>query len=199
MGELMPVVFDGLIVVLLGGTIYFAARLSLHLKVFRQSRQDLETLIGQLVEQTDKAQTSIQGMRENAKASGRDLQALINEARSLIDELEIMNEAGNSMANRLERQAQSTARQSSPTFEDPLKDLDEAPMRGAAGSDAGGMFAIQDRDGGQDYGIEGEDPIPESIRPAARTSEKAEMTSQAEKELYEALQMKKKSDAGGVS
>lgn len=197
MGELMPVIFDGLIVVLLGGTIFFAARLSLHLKVFRQSRQDLETLIAQLVEQTDKAQTSIQGMRENAKASGRDLQALINEAKSLVDELEIMNEAGNSMANRLERQAQSTARQSSPTFEDPLKDLDEQMPQVDTG--AGGIFAIQDRDGGQDFGIEGEDPIPESIRPAARAPEKTEMTSQAEKELYEALQMKKKSDAGGVS
>ena len=197
MGELMPVIFDGLIVVLLGGTIFFAARLSLHLKVFRQSRQDLETLIAQLVEQTDKAQTSIQGMRENAKASGRDLQALINEAKSLVDELEIMNEAGNSMANRLERQAQSTARQSSPTFEDPLKDLDEQMPQADTG--AGGIFAIQDRDGGQDFGIEGEDLIPESIRPAARAPEKTDMTSQAEKELYEALQMKKKSDAGGVS
>ena len=53
---LIGLVFDVLIAVLLGATIFFAARLSVHLKVFRESRGELQNLIVDLASHIEKAE-----------------------------------------------------------------------------------------------------------------------------------------------
>lgn len=195
MEGLVQLILDGLIVALLAGTIFFAARLSLHLKVFRESRKELESLIGTLTEQTETAHTAIEGMRETARQSGRDLQQLINEAKSLTDEMEIMTEAGNNMANRLERNAETAARgqgSDSTRSEDIQKPAKRAESQNAA-------FMIHDRElGDDDAGLEDEDVYGMAAKAPLNTSSD-KLQSQAERELFEAMQARKKSDAGGVS
>lgn len=191
MEGIVSLVLDGLIVALLAGTIFYASRLSLHLKVFRESRQELEQLIGKLGQQTEVAHSAIDGMRETARQSGRDLQQLINESKALTDELEIMTEAGNNMANRLERNAETAARgqggdvEAAPTrSRKPISDVASASVTDTQGN-AG--FMIRDRE------------LDEEPAAAANNTSADGLQSQAEKELFEALQARKKTDAGGVS
>ena len=199
MDDLLPLIMDGLIVLLLAGTIFFAARLSLHLKTFRDSRHELESLIKDLAQQTGKAEAAIEGMRQSAKDAGRDLQSLINESKSLSDELEIMTEAGNNMANRLERLAEATGRSQSVTPPPAMTRAPSPSQDKPAPAKPGGGFSIRDKefeDGGDEVDYADDQGLftgdYEADEGPARNFE-----SEAEKELYEALRGRKASDAGG--
>ena len=96
---------DGLILVFLGVTIFYAARLSLFLKSFREGREGIGKLIRDLSVTIDRAEESIRSMKENAQAAAGGLQEVINESKFLSDELRFMNEAGDGLATRLEKLA----------------------------------------------------------------------------------------------
>ncbi len=95
-------VLNGVLLVLLGATIFFAVRLSLLLGSFRSSRGELASLISDLSRTIDQAQIAIAGLRESAREGGRELQDKINEARKLGDELDVMTASGEKLARRLE-------------------------------------------------------------------------------------------------
>ncbi|MCB9988742.1 MAG: hypothetical protein H6868_05320 [Rhodospirillales bacterium] len=115
MGAVISMILDGMVLILLAATIFFAARLSLHLKVFRQSRKDLDKLLASLSDSITRAEKAIEGMHEAARESGRDMQGLMDDAKAQADELQLMTEAGNALAGRLEalaeRNRQPSARQ----------------------------------------------------------------------------------------
>jgi hypothetical protein len=168
MSVTLPLILDGLILVLLGGTIFFAARLSVHLKTFRSNRTQLEKLVSELAEQIAQADRAVAGMREAAREGGRDLQQRINEARALSEELQFMNETGNNLAGRLEKVATGSAARVNPYD----GDYDTAEEKRG--------FAIQDREYGLDddaagFVIDDED-------------DGANLGSRAERELFQALQ-----------
>lgn len=96
---------DGLILVFLSVTIFYAARLSLFLKNFRDQRNGMQLLIRDLSTTIDKAEASIHTMKEHAKLSELELREIVNEAKFLSDELRFMNETGDSLADRLEKLA----------------------------------------------------------------------------------------------
>lgn len=161
---LLPMILDGAVIVLLAGTIVFAARLSLQLKAFRSNRAELSALVNKLVDQVTQAERAIAGLREAAREGGRDLQQRINEARALADELQFMNETGNNLAGRLEKisanapraAANSTAgmniggaRFDTPRFDD----ADDVPPRAQAG------FAIRDPEFEIGGGDDGDEPF----------------------------------------
>ena len=100
--HLLSTVLDGVVVVLLVTVIFFASRLSLYLREFRASRKDMDRLIRELSSGVERADAAMAGLREAARESGRDLQSMINEATSLVDELQLMSEAANNMACRME-------------------------------------------------------------------------------------------------
>lgn len=172
MSVTLPLILDGLILLLLGGTIFFAARLSVHLKTFRSNRTQLEKLVAELADQIAQADRAVAGMREAAREGGRDLQQRINEARALSEELQFMNETGNNLAGRLEKVATGSAARVNPYDGDYDAPAEKAPRGG---------FAIQDREFGMDedeaagFVIEDED-------------DGGNFGSRAERELFEALQ-----------
>ena len=96
---------DGLILVFLSVTIFYAARLSLFLKSFREGRDGMQLLIRDLSDTVDKADQSIQTMKVHAQETEAELTSIINEAKFLSDELRFMNETGDSLADRLEKLA----------------------------------------------------------------------------------------------
>lgn len=96
---------DGLILVFLSVTIFYAARLSLFLKSFREGKNGMQLLIRDLSLTVDKAEESIQNMKLHALETEDELREVINEAKFLSDELRFMNETGDSLANRLEKLA----------------------------------------------------------------------------------------------
>ena len=219
MGSLWPVVLDGLVLVLLAVTIFFAARLSLYLKAFRDSREDLEVMIKNLARQIDSAQASVSGMRETARDSGRDLQEKIGEARALMDELHFMTESGDNMARRLERVAERNRDVMSAV---PLRDKDEPPgkktnvdysfSKKKTGKDGDSpnrtdepAFRIKDPEFEGLKSDEGVYADEQGLMPDEAVREDS-FHSRAERELFEALKggsaqdsQRRKSKSGGVS
>jgi hypothetical protein len=99
-------VMDALVMVLLAAVLFFAIRLQKQLLAFRGERLGFEKLVRDLGASVTQAEKAIQGLRDTARASGRDLQAQIDSARALSDELQIITEAGDNLAARLERAAE---------------------------------------------------------------------------------------------
>lgn len=102
---LLGLVMDGLVLVLLGATIIYAARLSQHLKNFREGRKDLEKLISDLSSQIIRAEGAIEGLKSSARDVSRDLQRQLDEAKDVSGDLEIMTRGANNMADRLDKAA----------------------------------------------------------------------------------------------
>lgn len=166
----LGLVLDGIILLLLAGTIFFAGRLSLHLRDFRSNRAGMEKLVATLAEQITQAERAIAGMREAAREGGRDLQERINEARALTEELQFMNETGNNLAGRLEKAATSGERPSVPAIRGGERDATVVPPRSG--------FSIRDPDHGaddDDLSFDGDD-------------DDTGLQSRAERELFAALQ-----------
>ena len=101
----ITILLDGLILVFLCVTIFYAARLSLFMKSFREGRSEMERLIKDLSKTSDKAEAAIGIMKQNAKLTEEEIRDVINEAKFLSDELRFMNETGDSLADRLEKLA----------------------------------------------------------------------------------------------
>lgn len=181
-GSVFFLVLDIAILVLLAAVIFFAARLSLNLRTFREERRELDNLVNDLARNVGMAEAAISGLRNAAREAGRDLQGMINEAKSLTDELGIMAESGNNIAGRLESAAQKRQKAASPSAAKP-------------------SFAIRDPE--FDREDEG-DPADDSLFDLPDISG-SDGRSRAEQELYEALQSggrmkgRKKTDAGGVA
>lgn len=105
MGYDIGLLLDGIILVFLCVTIFYAARLSLFMKSFREGRSEMHRLIRDLSTTIDKAEGAISVMKDHAKGTELELRTIINEAKFLSDELRFMNETGDSLADRLERLA----------------------------------------------------------------------------------------------
>lgn len=187
---------DVLVLLALAATIFFAARLSIHLKTFRAGRDEMEKLVADLGRNVERAEETIAGLRGAARDSGRDLQSLINEARAVQDELTIMTESAGNIAGRLERAAGSTpqARRGAEPAPRAAKVQAAAPAVKAAPS----SFAIRDPEferGGAPEDGDGEESGMEDEGWSAAEG----LQSRAEKDLYEAMRRgRRKTEAGGV-
>lgn len=170
-------ILDGVIAVLLGAMIFFAVRLSLSLRAFRENRAEMRGLVESLSRAILQADGAIKGLREAARESGRDLQGTIAEARSIQDELRIMIESGDSLARRIES---AVDRNRPAPYREPAREPERARIS-ATPSEPQGGFLIRDRDYDR-----GETPV--SVDSAEEDSPPEErFSSRAERELYEAL------------
>ena len=104
----LRMVLDLLILAFLIGTIIHATMLNRNLNRLRDGRAELDTLVQNLSSSVARAEAAIQGLKRSATDCGVDLQKQIDAARSLADELHIMNESGNNLAQRLEKSARVT-------------------------------------------------------------------------------------------
>lgn len=189
-GVSINVILDGMILIMLIITVIYAIKLSSLLNSFKDNRAFIETLIAELSLSVEKAEQAIQGLRNSARESGRDLQTLINEASALSDELQIMTEAGDNMALRLEKVAKKNANIVSKTHPSVATERD---------NNAG--FAIVDHEFEieEDTEYEEEDNnYPSFLR--SNSEDYDDFQSRAERELFEALSSKNgiKTDAGEV-
>lgn len=97
--------FDIVITCLLAATIFFAIKLSRHLNSFRSNRADMENLIRELSNQITRAQEGISVLDDLSISRGDELRKIVSKAQELSDELQLMTESGNSLAQRLESMA----------------------------------------------------------------------------------------------
>ena len=104
----IAMILDGIVLLALAVTIFFSLRLSRQFSVLKQDQENLDKLIKSLDVATDKAEQAVQNMKSVAIDTGEGLQSKINVARSLFDELEIMIQAGDNLAERLSQAAESS-------------------------------------------------------------------------------------------
>lgn len=187
--QLLGLIMDGLVLLFLAATMVFAYHLSRNIAAFRNSRKELEKLIGELSVQIERADRATTGMKNSAKENGKELQSLIDESRKLADELSLMTDSGDNLASRLERLAERNRDVAErietrggkvpagvPTKEPALQRVQEKKR-----VPTGPSFAIRDRD------VESK-----SDQTASVVEEIEDDFSKAERELMAALRMGKK-------
>jgi len=95
-------IIDVLLLVLLCMMLFYAIRLSRQYGEIKQDQDKLASLIEGLNKASARAEKSITSMRETALDTGEKLQSQTSKGVALFDELEIMIEAGDSLAERLQ-------------------------------------------------------------------------------------------------
>jgi len=98
----MVLLFDAVVALLLLATIVYAAILNRKLSALRDSRQEMEELIGRFAEATTKAETVLADIRQSAGETGRTLQEAIDRGNVVADDLVFLVERAGSVADRLE-------------------------------------------------------------------------------------------------
>jgi hypothetical protein len=218
MSIILELLLDGLMIVLLGAMIFYSIRLSMALKTFRESRNELAALLEDLSDNIVQAEQAIMGLRETANESGNELQEIINKGRALSEELQFINEAGDNLARRLENAVSHRGTSRQPPLEGAEKDGEEAyysspelekifrkPEKIAGHNSSSGkkdqghvpgIFAIRDRDFDR-----GEKPasltVEQFVEESGGQEEKTEnFRTHAERNLYKALKQKRRKRAG---
>lgn len=95
-------VLEGLVAVLLLVTVGYCYVLDRQLRALRSGQDGLKAIIEGLDAATARAQASVTDLRSSAAAVAKDLHEQVARGRGLADELEIMIDAGNALADRLE-------------------------------------------------------------------------------------------------
>jgi type II secretory pathway pseudopilin PulG len=107
----IEMMMDIAIIALLVPTIIYTWMLNKRLRAMRQSKQEMEKLIEAFNQSTIRAETGIPRLRAAAEGSGQKLQAQVEKARSLRDDLAFMVERAETMANQLENNISAVRRE----------------------------------------------------------------------------------------
>lgn len=188
---LLSLAMDFIILLALGGTIYYAMRLSRSLDGFRAHREALKSVVGELTRNIDEAQRAIEGLRNAGKNSAENLDEALRDARRMTEELKMVNATSDGLAGRLEKLAERNRKVAQGmNGPDGFVSADyglEDPHRPArSGNVETPSFAIQDRD------MDGEESGAWEDEAGG-----GEFSSQAERDLYEALRRNRNKTGGG--
>jgi hypothetical protein len=133
----MEWIFELVLIVLLGATLFQAIRLERALGVLKRDRTSLEALVLDFNASTHQAESGIQRLRAAADGTGRQIEAQLSRSVSLKDDLAFLTERGDRLADRLDL----LVRNARPLTQD----------RG--GQDRGGQDAITDEQSGAPAGF----------------------------------------------
>lgn len=180
----LSLILDLSILACLGGTIYYAFRLTNALSNFRDHRKDLQGLITDLTENIDRAVAATEVLKSTSASTGQELQNAVNDAKTMKDELQLLNETAESLARRL-----ADGRSSKPATRDDLEGLFSG---GGAHEDDDLSFAIQDREFDD---MDDDDMSWDDVSDG--DEDLGGFQSKAERDLYQALQSNKKKRSAG--
>ena len=124
-------ILDGLVALLLIVTLFYCFVLNRRLGDLRSGQDGMRDLIKALNEATDRAQASITQLKGAGESVAAHLQGDVAKARSLADELSLMVETGNNIADRLS----GTASKATTAGEAQLKELSAAVGQTSSRSD----------------------------------------------------------------
>ncbi len=103
----MPLVLDGIVVVLLVATIGYAMVLNRRIGEIRKWKPEFDRLITSFNQAATRAEAGIQSLKSVASQRGPDLQRSLDKARSLRDDLAYLVERGDTLADRLTESVRS--------------------------------------------------------------------------------------------
>lgn len=107
-------VLEIFLAILLVACLIYCWRVEKSLAAFRASRGQLESSARELVVAVSKAELAIKGLRAASLEAGQDLQARVDEARALADELQIMGASVQPRAPRASAPSRPSVSRSSP-------------------------------------------------------------------------------------
>lgn len=132
MNPMVGLIFDVVILAALGATIMYARRLSEQFNKMQADKQAFEQLIAALNLASSRAEGAIKALKDAVMAGGDQLQDKVNKARALSDELEIMIQAGDNLAERLSGAAENSRKKPQPpaltSRADMVEDDDATPQ-----------------------------------------------------------------------
>lgn len=99
---------------LLIATLFHALRLERALSVLKRDRTALESIVAGFNASTSQAETSIVRLRQAADGSGRDIAQRIDAGTTLRDDLALLTERGDRLADRLESLVRQARPQGAP-------------------------------------------------------------------------------------
>jgi len=105
--DVVSIVMDVLVLGGLAVTILYILRLSRSLNAFKNQRKEFDSVITNLLSSIDKAERSVQVLKQVSAQEAGQLESLISQSKALSEELQIINDASESMAKRLERVAET--------------------------------------------------------------------------------------------
>ncbi|MEW5703017.1 MAG: DUF6468 domain-containing protein [Pseudomonadota bacterium] len=97
----ISLLLDGFLILLLGATLVYAARLSRRLSGLRKDREVLEKVLSDFSAATQRAEESVYRLKTIADVSSKELQRQTDLARSLRDDLAFLSDRGEIIADRL--------------------------------------------------------------------------------------------------
>jgi hypothetical protein len=98
----LGLILEGIVAVLLAATLVYCIILERKLRALRSGQDGLKALIEGLNAATQRAQFSVAELRRTGEEIDDRLRGKLSAGKALGDELELMIEAGNNLANRLE-------------------------------------------------------------------------------------------------
>lgn len=99
----MQMIFDGALALLLMAAILLALRVNARLAAFRDNRDALAQLVVQLTTAVNQAHAGIGQLKAATQTAERTLDDRLQRVRLLTDELGVMAQAGEALAQRIER------------------------------------------------------------------------------------------------
>jgi chromosome segregation ATPase len=181
--QFLSLLLDFSVLAALGGAIYYTMRLTASLDRFKAHREELRAMIQELTRNIDEAQRAIEKLKKGSNVAADNLEGVMHDARKMGEELKLINETSDGLASRLEKLAEKNrkiAETLSPAHYSSYDDPDypaQSYRPSSAASVEAPAFSILDRDAGTE---------PESWEEDGES-----FASQAEKDLYEALQRNK--------
>lgn len=91
-----------LLAVLLAATIFYCVLLNRRLTAMRDAQKEFESLMLEFGLATRQAEASLANLRQAGNEVGANLESMIGSGRDLYDELKIITESGNVLADRIE-------------------------------------------------------------------------------------------------
>lgn len=125
----LELIIDIVLALLLGGAIISAWILNKRLDIVRKGQTEMAALVQQLNIATTNAQTSVSSLKNAGIDAQDNLTNEIKKARALADELTLITEAGDSLANRIEQNLTNSAKVAKKAIknrENEIKDADPA-------------------------------------------------------------------------
>ncbi len=102
MTPMMSLVIDGVLALLLVAAIAVCALVYRKLRIIKEGQGELRGLVTQLNKAVGQAEKSVSDLKQNASNAELKLSSEITRAKTMSDELKMITEAGNNLADRIE-------------------------------------------------------------------------------------------------
>ncbi len=112
--DILKLLLDLAVIGLLGAGVYYALRLEKQLRILRTSQSEMAHYMTEFARNIDRAEQGIKALKSTARASGDDLEQLVERSKQLYDELKFVTDHADSLVEKITRLGAQQLAQSRP-------------------------------------------------------------------------------------